>query len=49
MDRRIDYIFIGKPARNGAGHPLKSTLVGTTPKGNMYPSDHFGVMTYLEG
>ena len=49
VDRRIDYIFVGKPARNGTGHPLKSILVGTTPKGNIYPSDHFGIMTYLEG
>ena len=49
VDRRVDYIFVGNPAKKGVGHPLKSILVGTTPKDNVYPSDHFGIMTYLEG
>ena len=49
VDRRIDYIFVGIPAKRGVGHPLKSVLVGTSPKDSVYPSDHFGIMTYLEG
>ena len=49
VDRRIDYIFVGKPTSKGLGHPIKSLLVGTSPKDNIYPSDHFGIMTYLEG
>jgi endonuclease/exonuclease/phosphatase family metal-dependent hydrolase len=49
VDRRIDYIFVSKPTSKGLGHPIKSILVGTSPKDTMYPSDHFGIMTYLEG
>ena len=49
IDRRIDYIFVSNPTLKGLGHPIKSILVGTSPKNNIYPSDHFGIMTYLEG
>jgi len=49
VDRRIDYIFVGKPTKKGSGHPIKSLLVGTSPNDNIYPSDHFGIMSYLEG
>jgi len=49
IDRRIDYIFVNKPTKKGLGHPLKSILVGTSPADKIYPSDHFGIMTYLEG
>lgn len=47
--RRIDYIFIGKPGLNGIGQPIKSELVGTNCYENIFPSDHFGVMTHLVG
>ena len=49
VERRIDYIFVGKPTKKGSGHPIKSLLVGTSPNDNIYPSDHFGIMSYLEG
>ena len=48
-NRRIDYIFIGKPGSNGIGQPIKSELVGTNCYENIVPSDHFGVMTHLVG
>ena len=48
-NRRIDYIFIGKPGLNGIGQPIKSELVGTNCYENIFPSDHFGVMTHLVG
>ena len=48
-DRRIDYIFIGKPGLNGLGHPVKSCLIGNKEKDGIYPSDHFGIIAHLEG
>ena len=48
-NRRIDYIFVGSAGKNGLGHPLKSYLVGNKEKDGLYPSDHFGIMTCLEG
>ena len=48
-NRRIDYIFIGKPGLHGIGQPIKSELVGTNCYENIFPSDHFGVMTHLVG
>ena len=48
-DRRIDYIFVGAPGKNGLGHPLESCLIGNIEKDGLYPSDHFGIMTRFEG
>ena len=48
-NRRIDYIFVGKPGLNGIGQPIKSELVGANCYENIFPSDHFGVMTHLVG
>ena len=48
-DRRIDYIFVGPPGKNGLGHPLGSILLGNKEKEGLYPSDHFGIMARLEG
>ena len=48
-DRRIDYIFVGAPGKNGLGHPLESCLIGNVEKDGLYPSDHFGIMTRFEG
>jgi endonuclease/exonuclease/phosphatase family metal-dependent hydrolase len=48
-DRRIDYIFVGKAGIKGIGHPLLSFLVGTEENNNVFPSDHFGIMTHLVG
>jgi endonuclease/exonuclease/phosphatase family metal-dependent hydrolase len=48
-NRRIDYIFVGAPGKNGLGHPLESCLIGNVEKDGLYPSDHFGIMTHFEG
>ena len=48
-DRRIDYIFVGKAGSKGLGHPLSTVLVGTDKNNNLFPSDHFGIMTHLAG
>ena len=48
-NRRIDYIFVGNPGKNGLGHPIKTHLVGAEMRDNIYPSDHFGIITHLEG
>ena len=49
FDRRIDYIFVGKAGSKGMGYPLSSFLVGTDKNNNVFPSDHFGIMTHLVG
>lgn len=46
-DRRLDYIFVGEPAGNGAGHVLRTEQVGTQPVGGLFASDHYGVMAEL--
>ncbi len=46
-DRRLDYLFIGNPAENGAGHVLSTKLIGTEAAGGIYPSDHFGLTAEL--
>ena len=48
-NRRIDYIFVGNPGKNGLGHPIETHLVGAEMRDNIYPSDHFGIITHLEG
>ncbi len=47
-NRRIDYIFLGKPGPNGLGHPIECNLVGTE-KNKFFPSDHFGLLAHLVG
>lgn len=42
-DRRLDYIFAGKPLANGAGHVRKAWLLGREPVDGLLPSDHYGV------
>ena len=49
FDRRIDYIFVGRAGKNGIGQPIKSVLVGNNEKNNIFPSDHFGIITHLVG
>jgi endonuclease/exonuclease/phosphatase family metal-dependent hydrolase len=46
-DRRIDYVFVGWPKSEGAGHVLASHVVGIEPVGGCQPSDHYGVMAEL--
>lgn len=48
-NRRIDYIFVGSPGINGLGQPIESFLVGNKEKDKLYASDHFGIISYLEG
>jgi len=42
-NRRLDYIFVGEPASNGAGHIIDAVRIGTEPTGDLFASDHFGV------
>jgi endonuclease/exonuclease/phosphatase family metal-dependent hydrolase len=49
--RRIDYIFVRGPDRLFRGEPIATRLAFCTPKpgadGEIWPSDHFGVVTEL--
>jgi endonuclease/exonuclease/phosphatase family metal-dependent hydrolase len=45
--RRIDYIFSAAPRPGGAGHPLRTTLLGTGPVNDVYPSDHYALQADL--
>jgi hypothetical protein len=46
-DRRLDYVFVGWPKAGGRGHPLRADRFGTTPDGDVWPSDHYGVVADL--
>ena len=48
-DRRLDYIFVGSPARDGRGvvHHARVVLDEGDADG-VYPSDHFGVLAELQ-
>jgi len=46
-NRRLDYILVGEPAVNAAGHILKAEHIGRTATNGLYPSDHFGVLAEL--
>ncbi len=46
-NRRLDYIFVGEPATDGAGHILATELFATTPTDGLFASDHFGLSTQL--
>lgn len=46
-NRRLDYIFVGEPAPNGAGHVLNASRLGTKPTDGLFASDHFGVTAEL--
>ncbi|MCA9793036.1 MAG: endonuclease/exonuclease/phosphatase family protein [Candidatus Eremiobacteraeota bacterium] len=46
-DRRLDYVFAGRPRPDGAGHAVAATRFGTEPIGEVYPSDHYGVLVEL--
>jgi len=45
--RRIDYIFVRGPDRVLRGSPLRTRVVFDVPEGDVWPSDHFGVLTEL--
>jgi endonuclease/exonuclease/phosphatase family metal-dependent hydrolase len=42
--RRIDYIFVRGPDKQGRGEPLGARVVLDEPSGGDWPSDHFGVL-----
>lgn len=44
--RRIDYVFVGTPGLDGAGHVESCEVVGDDRFG-AWPSDHFGVFVKL--
>ncbi len=46
-DRRIDYVFTGWPRTAGAGHVVGCRVIGDSPVGGTWPSDHFGVEARL--
>ena len=47
-DRRIDYIFAGHPAANGAGRLARCRVVCDDVSDGVWPSDHFGLVVELE-
>jgi endonuclease/exonuclease/phosphatase family metal-dependent hydrolase len=46
-DRRIDYIFVRGPDRQLRGEPLAARVVFTEPEGEIFPSDHYGVLAEI--
>jgi endonuclease/exonuclease/phosphatase family metal-dependent hydrolase len=46
-DRRIDYIFVGPPKRDGVGEILNCQVVCDMPRDGVWPSDHFGVYAQI--
>ena len=46
-DRRIDYVFVGKPRTDGLGNIESCRVVCDDEKGGVWPSDHFGVCCEL--
>jgi endonuclease/exonuclease/phosphatase family metal-dependent hydrolase len=49
-NRRIDYVLVGLPhARPGQGGIESARLVFTEPRGDVFPSDHFGLSVAVRG
>lgn len=46
-DRRIDYIYVGPPRRNGIGRVERCRVVCDDPRAGVWPSDHFGLHAEL--
>ncbi|HUK68373.1 MAG TPA: endonuclease/exonuclease/phosphatase family protein [Streptosporangiaceae bacterium] len=46
-DSRIDYILVGLP-RQGRGRVQSARLAGNAPVGDVWPSDHFAVVSDLQ-
>jgi endonuclease/exonuclease/phosphatase family metal-dependent hydrolase len=42
-DRRIDYIFLGPPTKEGVGEILSCRVTLNVPHDGVWPSDHFGL------
>ena len=45
--RRIDYVLVGTPGLDGAGHVESCEVVGDDRFGGIWPSDHMGVLAQL--
>jgi hypothetical protein len=43
--RRFDYIFSATPRPGGAGHAIRTVLVGARPVSGIHPSDHYGLQS----
>lgn len=48
-DRRIDYVWVGIPRRDGLGLVERCRVVADEPVEGVWPSDHFGVYAELRG
>lgn len=46
-ERRIDYIFVGAPRRDGVGEILSCRVICDRPTDGVWPSDHFGLFAEL--
>jgi endonuclease/exonuclease/phosphatase family metal-dependent hydrolase len=46
---RIDYVLVGVPTAGGAGRIRSARLIGDRPVNGVWPSDHAGVLTELQG
>ncbi len=46
-DRRIDYIFAGRPKARGRGHVTDIEIIGNAPFDGVWPSDHFGLLAKI--
>ena len=46
-DRRLDYIFVGRPGPGGAGYMVDCRLGGNEPIDGVWPSDHYAVVAEL--
>ena len=47
-NRRIDYIFVRGPDRKLRGEPLNARVTFTTPQGDVFPTDHYGVYAEIQ-
>lgn len=48
-DRRLDYIYVGQPSRDGRGTVHDCRVVLDAPDADgVYPSDHFGVLAEIQ-
>lgn len=47
-DRRLDYVMVSWPRRQGAGHVAACHLSGTEPVAGVWPSDHFCVVADID-
>ncbi|MEW6272924.1 MAG: endonuclease/exonuclease/phosphatase family protein [Thermodesulfobacteriota bacterium] len=45
--RRIDYVLVGLPDAAGRGTVMSARVVLDEPRGDVFPSDHFGVLAEI--